>query len=60
MAVTEIPQSGHAYRVQPLDKDQASQKDAYGRKAKKKPEKGKKQETLNTKSGQLHRINLIV
>ncbi|MBN2288651.1 MAG: hypothetical protein JXQ83_04915 [Candidatus Glassbacteria bacterium] len=60
MAVTEIPQSGLAYRVQPVDKDQASQKDAYSRKEKKAVKKQKKQETLSAKSSQQHRINLIV
>ena len=60
MAVTEIPQSGNAYRVQPVDKDQASQQDTYRRREKKKLKKAKKQETLSTKSGNSHRINLVV
>ena len=60
MAVTEIPQSDNAYRVQPVDKDQASQQDNYRRREKKKLNKAKKQETLSTKSGNSHRINLVV
>ena len=60
MAVNEIPQSGQPYRVQPLDKDQASQKDAYRRKEKKNLKRAKKQEDLSAKSGQPHRVNLVV
>ncbi len=60
MAVNEIPQSGQSYRVQPLDKDQASQKDAYRRKEKKNLKRVKKQEDLSAKSGQTHHVNLVV
>jgi hypothetical protein len=60
MAVTEIPQGSHAYRVQPMDKDQASQQDAYNRKEKKNQKKAKKQESLSIKSGNTHRINLVI
>ena len=49
MAISEIPNSGYAYRVQPLDKDQASQQDAYkGEKKKKSDDKGKKQDESAT------------
>ena len=60
MSVNEIPQSGQSYRVQPLDKDQASQKDAYRRKEKKNLKKAKKHEDLSTKSGKSHHVNLVV
>ena len=65
MAVTEIPNSGSIYRVQPLDKDQASQQDQFRRKKKEqKEEKAKKQESSPVKSsktkGGHSRINLIV
>ena len=62
MAISEIPNSGYAYRVQPLDKDQASQQDAYnGEKKKKSDEKGKKQdESTRSERDKLEgRINLI-
>lgn len=60
MAVAEIPQSGHAYRVQPTDKDQASQQDAHNRKEKKNQKKAKRQESLSIQSGNSHRINLVI
>jgi len=59
MPVTEIPQSGHSYQVQPVDKDHRSQKDTYKRREKKNLKKSKKQETSSTKSDEPHRINLI-
>ena len=61
MAISEIPQSGYAYRVQPLDKDQASQHDHFqGEKKKKSDKKDKKQDdsTGNERDRQ-GRINLI-
>ena len=60
MAVSEIVQGSHAYRVQPADKDQASQQDAYNRKEKKNQKKVKKQDSLSIKSGNNHRINLVI
>ncbi|HUU29075.1 MAG TPA: hypothetical protein VM123_14810 [archaeon] len=65
MPVTEVPNSGYAYRVQPLDKDQASQNEYQRREKKKKSdEKGKKQEdSLDKSAGRKDgssRINLIV
>jgi hypothetical protein len=62
MAISEIPNSGYAYRVQPLDKDQASQQDFFkGEKKKKSDEKGKKQEETGRPDGDKleGRINLI-
>lgn len=62
MAISEIPKSGYAYRVQPLDKDQASQQDSYrGDKKKKSDEKGKKQDDSSALERDKHsgRINLI-
>jgi hypothetical protein len=64
MAVTEIPTHGAAYRVQPLNKDQASQQDVLGRKEKgKKEDKGKKPETQPGRSPEQKepgRIDLLV
>ncbi|MBW7997714.1 MAG: hypothetical protein FVQ81_14290 [Candidatus Glassbacteria bacterium] len=60
MAISEIPKSGYAYRVQPLDKDQASQQDSSSGDKKKKSEgKGKKQDASAKQKKQLGRINLI-
>ena len=63
MAITEIPNSGYAYRVQPLDKDQASQQDQSKRSKKKKAgSKAKKGDSdERSPSGKAGgRINLIV
>ena len=63
MAIAEIPNSGYAYRVQPLDKDQASQ-DYYKREKKKKSDdKSKSQESSEDKAAKGNgggRIDLIV
>ncbi len=64
MAVSEIPNSGHLYRVQPTDKDQASrQRDEHRRKqkdqqAEERPRKQEEQET--DKSRRQGRLNLVV
>ncbi|MCE5270594.1 hypothetical protein LLH00_04850 [bacterium] len=59
MAVTEIPTGGAAYRVQPLDKDQASQQDMYNRREKK--EKNRKQESeRQLRAQEKGRIDLLV
>ncbi|MEA2063425.1 MAG: hypothetical protein U9P14_06995 [Gemmatimonadota bacterium] len=60
MAVTEIPQSGVAYRVQQVDKDPASQQDNQNRKEKKKLKKAKSKDDLADSNGNPHRINLLV
>lgn len=60
MAISEIQQSGYAYRVQPLDRDQASQQEKdEGEKKRKSDEKGKKQDKSG-KEKKDGRINLIV
>ncbi|OGF97495.1 MAG: hypothetical protein A3F83_15305 [Candidatus Glassbacteria bacterium RIFCSPLOWO2_12_FULL_58_11] len=63
MPITEIPNSGYAYRVTPLDKDQASQ-DYYRREKKKKSDdKSKSQESSEEKAWKGKgggRIDLIV
>ena len=62
MAISEIPQSGYAYRVQPLDKDHASQQDQHqGGKKKKSDEKGKKPDdsVKGERERSEGRINLI-
>ena len=48
MAVSEIPNNGQAYRVQPLDKDQASQQDVYHRRGKKEKDASKKPDSEKT------------
>lgn len=62
MPISEIPESGYAYRVQPLDKDQASQEDQRKRE-KKKAEKRKRlkdgDKEIQSK-GSSKRINLVV
>ena len=64
MPITEIPNSGSTYRVQPLDKDQASQQDQFRREKKKKTdEKAKKQEVSQEKDSRAkgaRRIDLVV
>ncbi len=62
MAISEIPQSGYAYRVQSLDKDQASKHDSSpGGKKKKSDDKGKKPDdsARSERDRQEGRINLI-
>jgi hypothetical protein len=62
MAISEIPKSGYAYRVQPPDKDQASQQDSsQGDKKKKANGKDKKQDdSARSERDRLEgRINLI-
>ncbi len=62
MAISEIPKSGFAYRVQSLDKDQASQQDSYqGGKKKKSDNTGKKPDdsARAERDRQEGRINLI-
>lgn len=59
MAVSEIPTGGAAYRVQPLDKDQASQQDMYQRREKK--EKSRKTDSERQLSArEKGRIDLLV
>ena len=59
MAVSEIPTGGAAYRVQPLDKDQASQQDMYQRREKK--EKNRKADSERQLSArEKGRIDLLV
>lgn len=64
MPITEIPNSGATYRVQPLDKDQASQQEQSRREKKKKSsERAKKQDTSPDKDSKAkggRRIDLIV
>ena len=64
MPITEIPNSGATYRVQPLDKDQASQQDQYTREKKKKADgKAKKQDVSLEKDSRAkgaRRIDLVV
>ena len=64
MPITEIPNSGATYRVQPLDKDQASQQDQFRREKKKKTEgKAKKQDVSQDKDSKAkgaRRIDLVV
>ncbi|HLA40127.1 MAG TPA: hypothetical protein VJ417_09025 [Candidatus Glassbacteria bacterium] len=63
MAIREIPNSGYTYRIQPLDKDQASQQDQFKREKKKKSDeqaqKGESTERI-TSANSGGRINLIV
>lgn len=62
MAISEIPKSGYAYRVQPPDKDQASQQDSFrGGKKKESDDKGKKPDdsARAERDRQEGRINLI-
>ena len=59
MAVSEIPIGGGAYRVQPLDKDQASQQDMHQRREKK--EKSRKTDNERQLSArEKGRIDLLV
>jgi len=64
MPISEIPNSGATYRVQPLDKDQASQQDQFRReKKKKRDEKAKKQDVSPEKDSRAkgaRRIDLVV
>jgi hypothetical protein len=64
MPITEIPNSGATYQVQPLDKDQASQQDQYRRGKKNKSGKRVKKQNIplekdsRAKGGR--RIDLVV
>lgn len=64
MPISEIPNSGATYRVQPLDKDQASQQDQYKREKKEKTdEKARKQDSSSDKDPKVkggRRIDLVV
>ena len=60
MPVTEIPQSGIAYRVQPVDKDSASQQDNQNRKEKKKLKKARKKDDLSTDKSNARRVDLLI
>lgn len=61
MAVSEIPNSGQAYRVQPLDKDQASQQDIHQRRGKKEKDKDRRKDGEKfLRSTEKGRIDLLV
>lgn len=64
MAISEIPQSGIPYRIQPADKDQASQQEENRKKEEKKEKKKEEKQKKSYRSIDMEqnrqRINIIV